>query len=296
MTMKKTMKLVSWNVDGRSNKKTLSEQLQKIKNESGDILALQEVNPKTIERFKKELAESDLKHTETRSARQAYASKARNSSLLIASRWEVKQIDMVDVPWEESVLSVIINSPFGEIEIHTTHIPPGSSNGWIKIDTFDGIFDALAKKSDRHRVLCGDFNSPEAEHSNGDRIMFGDDVGYTFRRELTTPSDERAWGQRERRVICGLAKYDLTDIYRELHRYEKTQYSHFNKNKKTKGRFDHIFSSRSLKPIDCDYLHPFSESDSAPHLPANAVYQPGRFLSDHLPVYAVYEPKLIGFP
>ena len=285
-----TIKLMSWNINGRTDKKVLGDQLSKIKNENADILALQEVKPKILERFKKELAESGLRHVETRSATQSYTSKARDSSLLIASRWEVKQIEIAKVPWEESVLSVVINSPRGEIEIHTTHIPPGSSNGWIKIDTFDGIFNALAKKSNRHRILCGDFNSPKTEHRNGESIesiMFGDDIGYAFRRELTSPSDERVWGQRERRVICDLANYDLADTYRERHGYGKTQHSHFNKNKDTRGRFDHIFSSRSLNPKKCDYLHSLRKGNNNKCLYR---YEKGD-LSDHSPVYAVYEPE-----
>ena len=282
-----TMKLMSWNVNGRTDKNTLYEQLQKIKNENVDILALQEVRPKTLDRFKKELAESGLKHVEIRSASQACPSKARDSSLLIASRWEVKQIEVVRVPWEESALSAVINAPCGEIEIHTTHIPPGSSHGWTKIDTFDGIFNALAKKSNRHRILCGDFNSPKAERCNGDQIMFGDDKKDAFRRKLTTPSDERVWGQRERRVICGLAKHDLADTYRKCHGRKKIRYSHFNKNNKTKGRFDHIFSSSSLNPQKCGYLHLIRKGSNNKCLYR---YEKGD-LSDHSPVYAVYEPE-----
>lgn len=276
-----TIKLMSWNVNGRTNKKVLGDQLRKIKNETADILALQEVKPKVLEHFKKELAESGLKYVETRSASQAYTSKARDSSLLIASCWEVKQIEIAKVPWEESVLSVVINSPRGEIEIHVIHVPNGRNNRREKIDTLNGIHEALSGKSKRHRILCGDFNSPQEEYSNGHVLTF-DKKNEEF--------DGIKGRDCERRVICGLAKHDLADTYRKLNGYEKIQYSHFNKNKKTRRRADHIFSSHSLKPVDCDYLHPFRESDPAPSWRSDAVYDSERFLSDHAPVYAVYKP------
>jgi len=35
--------------------------------------------------------------------------------------------------WPERTLSVDIEMPWGAVEVHTTHIPPGVTNGWIKI-------------------------------------------------------------------------------------------------------------------------------------------------------------------
>ena len=272
MRTKKTMKLMSWNINGRTDKKVLGDQLSKIKNENADILALQEVKPKTLERFKKELAESDLKHVETRSASQAYTSKARDSSLLIASRWEVKQIEIAKVPWEESILSVLIDSPYEQIELHTVHVPNASGNGrQIKVDTFNALYKALSKKSDRHRILCGDFNSPKEEQCDGTTRYFG---------------SRKEHRQSEERVLSGLAGYNLTDTYIKLcgyarikhNGYEGPQYSHVNNNPRTpRRRSDHIFSSGSLNPTKCDYLHSFLDEG----------------LSDHAPVYAVYKPKLL---
>ena len=239
MRTKKTMKLMSWNINGRTDKKLLGDQLSKIKNENADILALQEVKPKTLERFKKGLTESGLRYVETRAASQAYTSKARDSSLLIASRWEAKQIEIAKVPWEESILSVFIDSPYGQIELHTVHVPNASGNGrQIKVDTFNALYKALSKKSDRHRILCGDFNSPKEEQCDGTVIYFGPEYGQ----------------KSEERVLSDLAEHDLADNYTKRHGYayikyngyEGPQYSHINNKKdkdgnKPRRRFDHIF-------------------------------------------------------
>jgi hypothetical protein len=55
--------------------------------------------------------------------------------LLIPSRfplyaWEPGRFN---VSWPERMISVDIATPCGPLEMHTTHIPPGVTHGWIKI-------------------------------------------------------------------------------------------------------------------------------------------------------------------
>ena len=256
-----TMKLMSWNV-GRKDK--VREQLDAIVSIKIDILALQEVTLNNFEGFRESLPKIGLTHIAPKqTSRQGH-------SVLIASRWPMKPIKMIEVPRKESTLSVIIGSHYGEIELHTVHVPNASKNGrQTKVDTLNGIYKRLSKNSDRHRILCGDFNSPKKESLNGTVMYFG-----------------LKYGQKsEEQVLSGLSEYDLADTYIELHGYTTLEYSHVN-NKKTKDgerpkrRFDHIFSSKSLNPKKCCYLHDFRESD----------------LSDHSPIYAAYEPKILRLP
>jgi len=277
MRTKKTMKLMSWNIGGRTDKKVLGDQLSKIKNENADILALQEVKPKILERFKKELAESGLKYLKTAPVIQ------RKDSVLIACRWPWEPVDMIERPWRESVLSAIIRSPYGEIEIHTVHVPNGSKNRQQKIDTFNGIYGALSRKSKRHRILCGDFNSPDKEFVDKQEII-------TFDEE-NEKCDPIKGKDCERKVICGLADWDLKDTYLQLpkHKTCADEYSHIqhNKGKVTRRRLDHIFSSDSLNPKKCGYLHSLRKGSSNKGL---CRYEKGD-LSDHSPIYAIYEPE-----
>jgi endonuclease/exonuclease/phosphatase family metal-dependent hydrolase len=60
------------------------------------------------------------------------------------------------------VLSALIASLWGAIEVHTTHLPNGANHGWIKVETFEGIYQRLARPGDHPRILCGDLNTPQA--------------------------------------------------------------------------------------------------------------------------------------
>ena len=212
--------------------------------------------------------------------------------MLIASRscFNFKiQSKVFDIPWQKCALSAIVRSNYGEIEIHAVHIPNGSSHRCRKIDTFNGIYRALSRDSKRHRILCGDFNSPDKEFSDGRMITFDE------KNEKCDPIN----GQNcERQVICGLAKYDLEDNYLKLREQNgckgPPEYSHINnrKNKhgeKPKRRLDHIFSSSSLNPKKCDHLHSLRKGNNNKCLYR---YEKGD-LSDHSPVCAVYEPKIL---
>jgi exonuclease III len=64
-----------------------------------------------------------------------------------------------EMPWPERLLSVSITAPIGKLEVHSVYIPPGSSHGLIKVETFEAIYRRLARSCDCPRILCGDFNS-----------------------------------------------------------------------------------------------------------------------------------------
>lgn len=103
---------------------------------------------------------------------------ARRYGEMVASRWAMEPIPDVScgMPWPERLLSVVIRAPFGEFELHTAYIPPGSSHGWLKIETFEGISKRLSVSSTRPRILCGDF-----EHStSGTRRRKSRNLGGMF--------------------------------------------------------------------------------------------------------------------
>ncbi len=77
----------------------------------------------------------------------------------------------------------------GEIELHAAYIPPGSSHGWLKIDTLEGIFRRLAQPSTRPRILCGDFNTPQAERADGRIITWANACAATARSRSTDRSE-----------------------------------------------------------------------------------------------------------
>lgn len=179
----------------------------------------------------------------------------RRYGLLIASRWPLTLLPAMDVPYPERVLSAVAHTLWGEIDIHTTHIPPGEGNGWIKIETFEGIYKRLDCESNRPRLLCGDFNSPQHETVDGQLITFGQ----TLRADGTTtlhPEDVR-WDAGERCVLEGLRLFDLHDAYRGVNGYDVSDWSwrHLAKTTGTGRRFDHIFAAIAFHPTACAYDH-----------------------------------------
>ena len=93
---------------------------------------------------------------------------------LIASRWPVEPLspEAFKIPWRERVLSATVTTPTEPIEVHTTHIPPGVTNAWIKIDTLEGIFDRLACPVGGSQGPVRDFNTPQQECADGSVITW----------------------------------------------------------------------------------------------------------------------------
>jgi len=198
--------------------------------------------------------------------------------LILASRWPINPIIHKDleIPWQERLLSASITSPSIEFEIHIAHIPPGASHGWLKIDTFNGIFKYLSRSSrSLPGILCGDFNSPQAELETGEVVTWGQSIGKDGSPSL---SDRyKAWDAGERSILQGLAKHDFPDVYRLIHGYKKQDFSWIVRRKGkvvAQRRFDHIFGSRQLNPRECKYIHSFREKGLSDHPGIEAEFAP----------------------
>ena len=156
------------------------------------------------------------------------------------------------VPWRERVLSVQISHPTGTIELHNTHVPPGASNGWTKIRHLEGLYRRLASPSMVPRLLVGDLNTPKYEHLDGAVETWAD-------------KRDKRWDQGERNVLVGLAEHELADVYRSIHGYTVAGFSIVMRG--TARRYDHVFCSRSLRPVSAQYLHQHRESELSDHAP-----------------------------
>jgi len=66
------------------------------------------------------------------------------------------------------VLSAVADSPWGSIEVRVAPRPPGVTLGLIKVETLEAIAAVLARPATAaHRILCGDFNTPQWESTDG---------------------------------------------------------------------------------------------------------------------------------
>lgn len=270
-----SFRLVSWNIGGRV--KANRQQAEVLRDCRVDIVALQEVRVSALKNFQRMFPEFDLPYIEE--SVHLAGEHGRRYGELVASRWPLRRIPSIEPKtlFPERVVSVVTDSPWGEIELHTAHIVPGSSNGWKKIEMFEGIYRRLACRLDHPRILCGDFNSPQSETTDGRIITWGQRVRKDG--EIVVKRGHERWDAGERLVLERLAKYDLPDVFRSLNGYEAQEFSWFMNRKgkvSTQRRFDHVFASSALNAVECQYL-------------GNVVEQK---LSDHAAIEAVFEPNV----
>ena len=276
-----SIRVLSWNVASRT---ACDKQVAAIYSRRLDIVALQEVTERTAQPFEKAIIEIGLKHIvnsfELASDRNVLTGPRRYGEI-IASKWPRQVLPPATdfVPWPARLLSAVIASPLGRIELHATHIPPGSSNGWVKIDVLEGIYKYLARGVPHPRILCGDFNTPQAETPKGEIVTWGQRIAkgrkVVLCRWRRGGNGER-WDQAERNILKGLAQFDLFDVYRQLHGYTAKGFSWYtiHAGKKRGRRFDHVLASRSLNAVECRYLHSFRELKLSDHSPIEVHFRP----------------------
>jgi exonuclease III len=188
-------------------------------------------------------------------------------------------LDKVEVPWPEAVLATSVETPYGAIDLFNCHVPPGSQYGWIKIETFEGLFTHLAQQIARPRIVCGDFNCPQAESADGTVITFGQRISsdgtVSIRRKIRGGVGAR-WDAGERSVIEGLGRYGLPDVYRLLNGYSETAFSFRVKHKDRAfdRRFDHVFATPTLNPVACHYLQEFRTNRMSDHAALEVDFRP----------------------
>ncbi len=87
-----------------------------------------------------------------------------------------------------------------------------------------------------------------------------------IKRRIRGGPGER-WDAAERSILTGLAAHDLADVFRQLHGYGVSEFSWRLKRhgEFTDRRFDHVFASAALHPIECRYVHDWREAGLSDH-------------------------------
>lgn len=255
------LELLTWNVAGRTV--LLEGQAAAVERREPDLVALQEIRPSTAGRWREVLARAGLAHALDSSA---FVGRRRIFNLT-ASRWPLTELPAVGSPQPERVLSAVSESPWGQVEIHNAHIPPAPSNGLIKVETCEALYERLARPGveGRHRILCGDL--PRYESEDGGVETFASNH----------PDVEARWDAAERSLLTGLAEWDLRDVFRVLNGPERRDVSwvmHTRARRKAAHRLDHVLASASLRAIACDYIHEWREAGLSDHSAMEATFAP----------------------
>ena len=127
---------LTWNTAKRL--KYVYDQVKLIQQTNPDIVALQEVIISSDKKFKRLLASHypNIASSFDLAPDTSVLTKKRMFGQIIASKFPLQPEDpnKLDIPWQERVLTVKIQLDGEEITMHTTHIPPGSQNGSMKLE------------------------------------------------------------------------------------------------------------------------------------------------------------------
>ena len=241
------MRLITWNIAHRSSK--TASQAGWIAAQRPDLVALQEVTPAIAASMSQKLKAVGLPHAGY-SVERPSLPQNRNYGVLSASRDPLDAVDSLrGLPWREKALSAVVASPFGPINLTATYIPPGSSNGWTKIETIEAVVKhVLSLAGDQMNLLCGDFNAPQIEQTDGTIV--------TWAQRLTSEGEIRdkktfrggvgsRWDRAERSLFADLADAGLTDLFRSVHGFQAEAYSWVlaPKGRELRWRFDYVFAN-----------------------------------------------------
>lgn len=285
------MKVISWNVNARV--KDVLKQVETLSQREPHIVALQDIRYASVVPYEHAFAEIGLQHV--LHTFQDTFDEPTPTGVLIASCFELERLPLPPLTalwpegcwspdpermlkhWARRTLFVTVQSPWAKIDLCNAYITPAShqvssSTGrkkypWIKWDLLSGIYQALASSTDRLRILCGDFNTPQEEKSTGEVITWG----YDFDKKkgdyrLVRPDQDKI----ERCILQGLAAYNLPDVYRLLYGYENGSSGKVGSWKTY--RYDHIFASQALSAQSIAYLYTLNAHRLSDHVPIEAIF------------------------
>ncbi|HUL62178.1 MAG TPA: endonuclease/exonuclease/phosphatase family protein [Methanocella sp.] len=270
------MRLISWNVMGGYGGH-MSDQVAALGERLPDVVALQEITARVAPVYREHFQRHGLYSIIDSFQFARYMTRLHSNSYgeMIASKWPLITLPIhFEVPWPEKLLSCFVIGPWGDVQLHTAHVPKGRNNDVRKIQTLEGIYKGLAVKSQYPRILCGDLGTPQEETADGAVVTWGQK-----RKRGGEIVLQQYWGLKwdtwERNVLEGLARYDLADTFRQVNGKKRDVSCFEVENGRRSGRrYDHIFASASLNPVECRYLHYLRERRLSEHSPVEAVFSP----------------------
>ncbi len=266
------MRVLSWNIQGNNGigAKRFHRVVNAIADDGADLVLLQEVAWRggLHERLRDALAEMGFVGF-------AYSgvvgSADKRYGNVTVARWPVTQVHgLDDAPWPQSLLTTVVESPVGEVEVTNAHIPNGSGNGWAKIDTLEALAQRL-EASERIRLLGGDFNEPRSVYPDGAILPFGTrqrtDGSWTSDGAFTGTCGQRhprrRWHDAVVRVLGVDAPHGLVHAARATGVPELFGPTHVVR--KQERSFDHLFVDRRRRVIESGTHHDWRTNGPSDH-------------------------------
>jgi endonuclease/exonuclease/phosphatase family metal-dependent hydrolase len=265
------MVLLSWNLAGRVRR--LPEQADRVLGVDADLIAIQELTPNTLPRWREVLKDAGylgIEHglVDPQSGRQ------RPLVVLTAARRPLTRIAVPDVPWPERVLAVKTSE---HAEVVNVHSPISPKPDLAKVRTHEAVHRHLARAAEHPRIVCGDLNTPRKEHPSGEVWTFARDQWGRLR-----PDRGERWDQAELSLLRGLEPYGIRDGFRLRHGHDRGELSWEWPRWKGGYRLDHLLVSGECSVDDVEYLHAWRTdglSDHSPLLARIELAHPGGYQS-----------------
>jgi exodeoxyribonuclease III len=261
------VRLVSWNVAGRVGR--LAEQAAAVAAVGADVVALQEVTPRTLAPWRDALARAGFGAVRCAFDGMVVAGGVRAGgpqpggprplAVLTAAREPLERLPAPDVPWPERVLVCRVGGDRGAIEVVNLHSPIAPAPDLAKIRTHEAVARWLAALEPAPRVLCGDLNTPRRELLDGDVLTFA----FTSSGRLRPERGER-WDAAERALVWGLRRRGWVDAFRALHGYGDRSASWTFAGDRGGWRLDHVLVY-GLEPVAAAYAHDWRRAGLSDH-------------------------------
>jgi len=164
------MKVMTWNIMGNRGigRRRRAAVVDVIRRAEPDVLLLQEVHGgrELPEYLTENLREIGLAHAVFGDP------EPKKYGNMVLSRWSLTRMPAWEtMPWPQPVLRCRVEHPDRPFDAISVHIPNGSANGWLKIETFEALAGEL-ESLEFPFLVGGDFNEPRTVLDDGTVIPF----------------------------------------------------------------------------------------------------------------------------
>jgi endonuclease/exonuclease/phosphatase family metal-dependent hydrolase len=140
------------------------------------------------------------------------------------------------------------------VEVHNAHAPPGSTRYVLKPQALAAVRRRIDERPQSPQILCGDFNTPQPEVEGQPIRTWADRY----------PEVQDMWDDAERGI---LEHPRLRDAYKQIHQAgEPWPFSHRVRNSRVQERrYDHIYVSLHFAVLSCRYLSDWLDAGLSDH-------------------------------
>ena len=227
----------------------LAEQAAAVATVAADVVALQEVTPRTWPLWRDALAPFEALWS--LEPGQPPHGGPRPLGVVLAARFGLERLALGDVAWPERALA----ARGAGVTWVCAHSPISPSRDLAKVRFHEGLLAAL-REVGPPAVLAGDLNTPRREHADGTLLTFAHNSDGTLR-----PERGERWDAAEQALLRALG---WTDAFRSLHGLERKERSWTWPN----GggyRLDHVLVTPDVGVRGAGYLHELRTSGLSDH-------------------------------